>query len=151
MIVWLLRWSDGSTWRRLVMCAGLLLVPAGAAVLVARMAGPVAVAVGAVAALVTLVWAVVTMPKPRQWHAQLVEAQFDPEHGPAPCALCGYNCIPGSFWAPVPGYLNAVMHIRPRGCGPAGHGEERLAAPTHLRDEGGRYRLIGDQPPRPSR
>lgn len=64
-----------------------------------------------------------------------------PNGGRAPCALCGFNCIPGGFWTPVPGFVNHVMHTM--SCGPNLPGEEPLAAPTHERLPDGRYRPLG--------
>lgn len=78
------------------------------------------------------------MPYPRRY--RWTEVQFDPATGPAPCALCGFDCIPGGFWTPVPGFLNHVMHTM--GCGPTIPGEPRLAAPTLYRLPDGGYRLL---------
>lgn len=64
----LLRWSERSRWRRLVLMAGLLLVPGGIGLAVGHYGG-VAVVFGSVVGLVVLVlWLLATTPPrpPRQ-------------------------------------------------------------------------------------
>lgn len=135
----LLLWSEASPFRRWLLIAGLVAVPIGLGLLLAR-AGLVAIVVVGFVVMASLVWTMATLPAPPQRRWAEYERQFNPGSGPAPCALCGFNCIPGGFWTPVPGFVNAVMHTM--GCGPDLPGEEPMAAPTHRREEGGRYRLL---------
>jgi hypothetical protein len=123
------------------MIAGVLSVSVSFGLLLAYVGGITGLLIGVLVAAVALVWVIATLPSPPPARMVWTERQFNPDNGPTPCALCGYNCIPGGFWTIVPGHMNAVMHTI--SCGPMLPGEEPLAASTHRRDEGGRYWPIG--------
>lgn len=143
-ILRLLHWSSHSRRRWLILIAGLVLIPGTVGLLLGRL-GPVAVIVGCLITLALVIWTIATLPPlhyQRSGRYMWTERQFSPANGPAPCALCGYNCIPGGFWSPVPGHLNKVMHTM--GCPTEpGPGEEYLAEPTLVRDPNGRYVPLG--------
>jgi len=134
----LLIWSERGWKHRLAMMAGLLVTSAGVGWVISAVGGVTAVMVGLLVAALVLALMVATLPTypPPRWIDE--QRQVAPDRlRPAPCALCGYDCIPGGFWTPVPGYLNVLMHTM--GCGPTLPGEEPLAVPTHRRELGGRY------------
>lgn len=118
------------------MMAAVLVVSSAAGVLLIKLVGVLAAlllcAVGAV-----LIWVSLAVTFPSRPPYRWATSRPGPGSGPAACALCGFNCIGGGFWTPVPGFPDHVMHTM--GCGPNLPGEEPLAAPTHRRIEGGRY------------
>ena len=137
----LLIWSERGWKHRLAMMAGLLIVSAGAGWVISAVGGVTAVMVGLLVASIVLLLMVATLPTypPPRWIDE--QRQVAPNRlRPAPCALCGYDCIPGGCWTPVPGYLNVLMHTM--ACGPTLPGEQPLADPTHRRELDGRYMPI---------
>lgn len=143
LMVRLARWSDLSYGRRVFLIAVVLGGGLGIGLALGHLTGVGGVLVVGAAGAGFLIWSVINTPNHRPpWRWVHTEVQFNPANGPAACALCGFNCMGGGFWSPVPGFMNAVMHTR--GCGPNLPGEEPLAAPYLKKGEGGRYEVRVD-------